>query len=95
MAEYEKIKNPVHYCPLCGHQSIKDFEHEDECGYGGEWICEQCDERVEAFLLLREGDRIFEEDQEDRFNEKKGMSVSVPIILILMIIVIGYYFFMA
>ena len=82
--ELEIVQNLIRFCPLCGHESTKEFN--DYIDSGGDWVCVNCNEFVEAYLLSTE------EDDEDE-AATGGESGSSLYIWILLIVFICIYFF--
>lgn len=83
----EKVQALIQYCPLCGYKSQKKFD--DYMEDGGDWVCENCHERVEAYLLELEQDA-----PEDELTEESssGGFFSVGLFAVILL-VIGYIIF--
>lgn len=78
----------IRYCPLCGHESDKKFIERD--GSGGHWICENCDELVEAYLLEKR--YVLEECAEESSEEDGDSGKSIGKILLFVVIIAAIIF---
>lgn len=78
-----KVK--VQYCPLCGYKSKKKFATLLE--HGGDWLCENCDERVKAYVLLK-GEDVREFQYKEERVEKEYTGIPLPISMLLGIVLL-------
>lgn len=82
--DLEVVQDLIRFCPLCGYESTKEFN--DYIASGGDWVCENCDEIVEAYLLP------IDEDEDEEGQEEEHYSSTLLLWLVL-VIIIGIYFF--
>lgn len=80
----------IHFCPVCRFESTKPIDVQQVFDHGGPWICEQCDEYVEAFVLPDYHKDRYREDSE---NNRSHHSF-IPVLVILFIILITLLLFL-
>lgn len=81
--DLEVVQDLIRFCPLCGYESTKEFN--DFEAVGGDWICENCGEPVEAYII--EGE---EEDDDDDSDQTSNSSLLFWLVLV---VLLGVYFF--
>lgn len=86
--ELEVLEEVIRYCPICGFESTKNFDNYMEGG--GDWVCEDCDYRVEAYILPP-----FEEAEEEEEESSKENHFTFPssFFTLLGIFLFIYFFF--
>ena len=58
----KKAQKNIRFCPHCGYESDKPFDGVDVSG--GDWDCESCKEKVEAYILKDTEEEELEDGQE-------------------------------
>lgn len=80
----------IHFCPVCRFESTKPIDVGQVFDHGGAWICEQCDEYVEAFVLPNYHKDTYQENTENKRTPYSFM----PILIILLILLIALFWFL-
>ena len=82
----------IRFCPHCGYESDKEFDGVDT--NGGDWVCTNCKEQVEAYILSDRFDEEVEQWEIDNAayyqDKEKGKFPLIGLIVALIIAVIFF-----
>lgn len=82
--DLESAQKLIRFCPLCGYESTKEFS--DHMDNGGDWVCENCNEFVEAYVLSTD-------DEEEEDADEGGSGCGLLFTVLVIVVIAGFYFF--
>lgn len=81
----------IEYCPACRHKSDKPFFIGTIDDSGGEWVCEQCDQFIEAFVVGYEDPTEKMMEERDPFKKNKNLLFFIVVSVVVVLYILFIY----